>query len=181
GANIARAAVSLPHSQLLDQGHIRTICTRAQYAAGPGGGAQCPQGSIYGYARAWSPLLEQPLKGPVFLRSSSNTLPDLVASLRGQIQVDLDGRIDSVNGGIQTTFELVPDAPVSKFMLTMKGGGKSLLENSANVCRGNQHTVAKFEAQNGATKDIRPLLINPKCQKQKKNGKGGGDKRGSKR
>ncbi len=32
-ANICRAALTLPHSQFLDQSHIRTICTRVQLAA----------------------------------------------------------------------------------------------------------------------------------------------------
>ena len=33
GANIASAQVALPHSEFLDQAHIRTICTRVQFAA----------------------------------------------------------------------------------------------------------------------------------------------------
>ena len=51
-ANIARTALTLPHSLFLDQGHIKTVCTRVQLAA-----QQCPQNSIYGYAEATSPLL----------------------------------------------------------------------------------------------------------------------------
>jgi hypothetical protein len=178
-ANIARAAVTLPPSEFLDQAHIRTVCTRVQYAAAGGGGAACPPGSIYGYARAWSPLLDQPLQGPVFLRSSSNKLPDLVASLRGQIQVDLAGRIDSVKGRIRTSFEMVPDAPVSKFMLTMKGRGKGLLENSTNICRGDHYAIASFEGHNGAAADFRSRLTNRKCKKAKQRpGRSAGKRRG---
>ena len=33
--------------------------------------------------------------------------------------------------GIRTTFESVPDAPVTKFVLEMKGGKKGLLVNSS--------------------------------------------------
>ncbi len=153
GANIAAASVTLPHSAFLDQAHIKTICTRVQYAA-----HQCPPGSIYGYARAITPLLERPLEGPVYLRSSSHNLPDLVASLDGQIHIDLVGRIDSVNGGIRTTFESVPDAPVSKFTLTMRGAKKGLIVNSRNLCAAANRARVEFDAQNGKVKDFAPPL-----------------------
>ena len=162
GANIARASVALPHSEFLAQNHIRTICTRMQFAAG-----QCPGGSVYGHARAFSPLLDRPLEGPVYLRASSHQLPDLVADLRGQIHVVLDGRIDTDSkGGIRNTFDLVPDAPVSKFVLTMQGGRKGLLENSTDICRSTNRATAKFDAQNGKIHDFRPVL-EPACGRAK--------------
>lgn len=162
GANIARASVALPHSEFLDQSHIGTICTRVQFAA-----HQCPPKSVYGYARAITPLLDQPLEGPVYLRSSSHELPDLVAALNGQFEVDLVGRIDSKNGGIRTTFESVPDAPVSKFTLTMQGGKKGLLQNSTNICHGKHRADALFDGQNGKTADQRPLL-KAKCRSSRR-------------
>lgn len=153
GANIARARVALPHSEFLDQAHIKTICTRVQFGA-----EECPAGSVYGHARAITPLLDEPLEGNVYLRSSSHELPDLVADLRGRIHVVLDGRIDSINGGIRTTFASVPDAPVSRFVLMMKGGGKGLLVNSTNVCRRTHRARAQFTGQNGKTDDFAPVL-----------------------
>lgn len=166
-ANISRAAVALPPSAFLDQEHLDKICTRVQYAAGGGGGEQCPKGSAYGYARAWTPLLDKPLQGPVFLRSSDNLLPDLVASLSGQIHIDLVGRIDTdKRNGIRTTFDFVPDAPVSKFVLRMKGGRYSLLENSENICRGEHRAGVSFRAHNGRAARLRPL-VEPKCGKQR--------------
>jgi hypothetical protein len=161
-ANIRSASVALPHSAFLDQSHIGTICTRPQYAAD-----QCPAKSIYGHARAFSPLLDKPLEGPVYLRSSDNPLPDLVAGLKGQIDVDLAGRIDSVRGGIRTSFEGVPDAPVSKFVLTMKGGKKGLLVNSRDICKHTYRATASFIGQNGKAFDQRPVLNNS-CKKAKK-------------
>ena len=164
GANIAKASVALPHSEFLDQSHIQTICTRVQYAA-----SQCPQKSVYGHATAYSPLLEKPLSGPVYLRSSNNKLPDLVASLNGQIHVDLDGRIDTFKRGIRTTFEAVPDAPVSKFVLTMQGARKGLIENSENLCRKTQKATARFDAQNGKVSDFEAALqVNCKKAAHKK-------------
>jgi hypothetical protein len=157
-ANIAATSVALPHSEFLDQAHIKTVCTRVQFAA-----KACPQGSIYGYAVAKTPLFDKPLSGPVYLRSSSHQLPDLAVALKGPetqpVEVVLDGRIDSVNGGIRNTFEFVPDAPVSEFTLTMQGGKKGLLQNSTNLCGATHRATAKFTGQNG-----KPLTIHPKMQ-----------------
>jgi hypothetical protein len=153
GANIAKAQVTLPKTEILEQSHIRTICTRVQYAA-----KSCPPGSVYGYAKAWSPLLDKPLEGPVYLRSSSHELPDLVASLDGQIHVDLAGRIDSVNARIRNTFEAVPDAPVSKFVLTMQGGKKGLLVNNTELCKAKPRASAAFTAQSGKEALLGPVV-----------------------
>jgi hypothetical protein len=143
-ANLARTSVALPHSEFLAQGHIGTICTRKQFAAD-----ECPKGSVYGKAMAITPLLDKPLEGLVYLRSSSHPLPDLVIALKGQVEFDLVGRIDSFHGGIRTTFTEVPDAPVTKFVLKMKGGKKSLITNSTDICRGKHAATVSISAQNG--------------------------------
>jgi hypothetical protein len=156
-ANIGRAAVTLPATEYLESAHIQTICTRVQYAADA-----CPAKSVYGYAKAWTPLLDKPLEGPVYLRSSSHRLPDLVASLDGEIHIDLDGRIDSVGSGtsrrIRNVFEAVPDAPVSKFILTMQGGRKGLLVNNSELCRAKPRMSVKFTGQNGKVSESNPLV-----------------------
>jgi hypothetical protein len=148
-ANSQKISVALPHSEFLDQGHIKTICTRVQFKAGTGNGSQCPAASVYGHAKVWTPLLAQPLEGPVFLRSSEHQLPDIVLALHGLIDFDAVGRVDSVNGGIRNSFELVPDAPIEKVELALGGGKKSLLENSTNLCVGSHKATAKFQGQNG--------------------------------
>jgi len=164
-ANIAETVVALPHSEFLDQAHIKTVCTRVQFAQDA-----CPTESIYGHARAITPLLDYPLEGPVYLRSSSNKLPDVVAALRGPawqpIEIDLDGRIDSVHGGIRTSFESVPDAPVSKFVLTMQGAKKGLLVNSVNLCAQKNLATVKMKGQNGKDHDFNPS-VKANCAKQR--------------
>ena len=143
-ANIARTALNLPHSLFLDQSQIRTVCTRVQLAA-----QACPQAAIYGHAEAVTPLLSDPLKGNVYLVSSDHELPDLVADLRGQVNVQLHGVISSKHGGLKTVFASLPDVAVKKFVLTMEGGKKSLLVNSTNTCRDKQLAVLNIKAQNG--------------------------------
>jgi len=172
-ANIAKSVVTLPHSEFLEQGHIGTICTRVQFKEGKVPGEKCPAASVYGKAMAITPLLDEPLKGPVYLRSSSHNLPDLVAALHNrQVDFALDGRIDSVKGGrIRNSFETVPDAPVSKFVLEMRGGKKGLLVNSTNLCKGKHHAISEFTGQNGKLYDTNPVL-KAKCGgKGKKKGK----------
>jgi hypothetical protein len=165
GANIARTALTLPHSLFLDQGHIKTICTRVQLAA-----QQCPAASVYGHAEASSPLLAQKLKGPVYLVSSKNKLPDLLADLRGQIDIQLDGVISSSkHGGLKTVFNEVPDVPVKTFVLNMKGGKKSLLVNSQNLCKSKQVAALNMKGQNGKTVKNNKLRLNVvSCPKAKK-------------
>jgi len=162
-ANLDAISVTLPRSAFLDQAHIQTVCTRVQFAAD-----QCPSGSIYGHVRARSPLFDEALSGPVYLRSSSHPLPDLVMALRGPdslpLEIEAVGRIDSVNGGIRTNFSLVPDAPLTSVVVTLKGGSKGLLVNSTNLCAGVNRATAKLVAQNGIRRTLRPV-VKPSCPK----------------
>jgi hypothetical protein len=176
-ANIGRAQVGLPHSMFLDQGNIGTVCTQPQLKA-----RACPPASIYGRAKAWTPLLDKPLEGPVYLGVGyGHALPDLVADLNGQIRFLLNGKVDTTKqDGLRNTFGSVPDAPVSKFVLEMKGGKKKgLLVNSENLCRKPQRAAATFKAQNGKVLMSRPAIANdcgkkkkPKKKKAKRAGKG---------
>jgi hypothetical protein len=153
-ANTAKAVVTLPHSEFLEQSHIRTVCTRVQFAA-----AQCPPGSIYGHARAFSPILDEPEEGPVYLRSSNHPLPDLVLALHGLLDFNAVGRIDSRNARIRTSFETVPDVPLSKVVLEMQGDKKGLLVNSRDLCAGDPaHALSVFTAQSGKVFEEKPVV-----------------------
>lgn len=169
-ANFKSAVVTLPRSAFLDQAHIKTICTRVQFAAGAGNGAGCPPGSVYGKAKAWTPLLDEPAEGPVFLRSSNHNLPDLVVALKGPpqaaVQVELAGRIDSHKGGIRASFEALPDVPVSRFVLEMQGGDKGLIVNSRDLCSRNSRASAsaRLAAQNGDRESASPLVRPTGCK-----------------
>ncbi|HKO39325.1 MAG TPA: hypothetical protein VJU14_13255 [Solirubrobacterales bacterium] len=169
-ANIKRASLTLPRSQFLDQSHIGTVCTRVQLAA-----AACPARSVYGFAWAESPLLDEKVAGPVYLVSSDNELPDLLADLKGQVNVRLRGVIDSKKRRMRTTFSTVPDVPVSKFVLRMKGGKKGLLVNSRDLCKGRNVSFLNFKAHNGKRLKVKKLkLQTPSCKGGKgRKGKGG--------
>jgi len=131
-SNLRQIEVDLPHQLFLAQEHIRAVCTRAEFAA-----ERCPADSVYGTAVAYTPLLDQPLRGNVYLRSSSGRLPDLVSDLHsGSIRIELDGSIGPTRkGGVRTSFDALPDAPIERFTLTMRGGRRSLFTNSVDICR----------------------------------------------
>jgi hypothetical protein len=171
-AAIRYAQVTLPKSEFLDQGHIGTICTRVQFREGNVPGEKCPAASIYGTVIARTPILEQPLAGPIFLRSSEHELPDLVAALHGQIDIALVGRIDTgKNGGIRNTFEFVPDAPVSSADFIFFGGRKGLLENSRNLCKSTNRVGVLLKAHSGKRLSYKTPLRPTGCKKKTKKSK----------
>ena len=105
------------------------------------------------------------MEGPVYLRSSSNQLPDLVAHLQGQVTIDLVGRIDNHEGGIRTSFEGVPDLPVSKFELDLPGGKRGLLEASRNLCQAPVDAKVLAEGHNSRKANLSRPVEAAGCKK----------------
>ena len=182
-ANIASTAVTMPPTEIVDNAHISTPCTKVQFAEGKVPGEKCPPGSVIGFAKAKTPILEAPLEGPVYLRAHPGAgLPDIVAALNGQIDIDLDGRVDTVAekvhgekvSRIRTTFQTVPDAPVTSFTLALDGGAKGLLQNDTSLCGNTLRANLKIDGQNGKELDQNPLLQAPCGKKGSRKGKGKG-------
>lgn len=96
----------------------------------------------------------------------------MVAALRGQIEVNVVGFIDSVKikgsevRPVRTRFESVPDAPVSRFVLQLKGGKVGLIQNSENLYKEQRHAKVRMTGQNGKTHDVNRLAA-VKCKKGK--------------
>jgi hypothetical protein len=161
-ANVAYTAVTLPKTMLLDNSHFKTICTRVQLAADA-----CPAAARYGKATATSPLLSGKLSGPVYLVSSNDKLPNLVADLHGQVDIRLRGVITTVKGAMKTTFPTVPDAPVTKFVLKMDGGAKGLIQNSKDLCKSSRKGKLVMKGQNGKKVKNKKFTIKASCRKKK--------------
>jgi hypothetical protein len=169
-AGVKSAQVTLPSSEFIAQEHFKTICTRAQFKAGETPGEKCPAGSIYGQAKVSTPILAEPLRGPIYLRSSEHKLPDMVAALSAnQIDVVLSAHVDSVKGRLRATFETIPDAPVSSASFQLRGGSKGLFVNSTDLCRSTHRARVSFAAQNGKSRRWSPPL-EASCAKKRKAG-----------
>jgi hypothetical protein len=173
-ANIRSAKVTLPLSLALDPNNSNHVCAYATAQAVHGGAVGCPSSTIVGSARAVSPLLSQPLTGPVYLvqgirfgaqGQQIRTLPSLLVPLRGQISLDLRATT-AVNGlgELVTTFSSIPDAAVTNFSLTITGGPKGLLVitgRGVNVCKSAQIAGANFNAQSGKNKGMSITMTKP--------------------
>jgi hypothetical protein len=172
-ANTGRAVVTMPPSVQIENAHINNPCTRVQFDAGA-----CPKASILGKARAYSPLLDKPLEGPVYFRSNGGEreLPDIVADLNGEFRVIQVGFIDTKGKRIRTTFANVPDASVSRFELNLAGGKRSLLVFNRNVCARKQRAKLALTGQNGRP-HVTNQVIKTSCKGKKgRKGKGGRQK-----
>ena len=53
-----------------------------------------------------------------------------------------------------------PDVPLKTFILEMKGGKKSLLQNSTNLCKSPQLAILNMKGQNGKTVKTNQLRLN---------------------
>jgi hypothetical protein len=156
----------MPHSEFLAQNHIRSVCTGPQFAS-----ESCPGGSVYGQAVAYTPLFDQPLRGPIYLRSSSHRLPDLVASLySGAVHIVLSGQIGPADNGIRTFFSDLPDAEISRFVLQLQGGKRGLLVNSANICAAPPTATVKALGQNNVGA-IMETTLRGQCKASRKAGR----------
>lgn len=169
-ANLARFSLTLPPTEFVDPNHVANPCTRPQFAAGA-----CPSSSVLGKVKAFTPLLDKPLEGLIYFRANGGEreLPDAVADLKGQVHLISVGFVDAVHkkgseeSRIRTTIATVPDAPISKVIIELKGGKKhGLLVNSANICKTPNRAMVKMKAQNGLTHDFNPKIA-VSCGKKK--------------
>ena len=150
-ANLAGVRVSLPLSlsALLDV--VNSACTLAEYRAN-----DCAKARA-GSAVAVTPLLKHTLRGGVYFVKDPNkpagSLPNLIVSLRGQVDVDLTGKI-KIPGGtlLATNFDTIPDVPVTKFTLHLVSGKHGPIGVAENLCKikGSRARVdVMLRAQNG--------------------------------
>jgi hypothetical protein len=124
---------------------------------------------VIGFAKADTPLLDHPLEGPVYLRNGPHQLPDIVVALSGQIgEIDLVGRVDSIRTRLRTTFETVPDTPISRFTLRLDGGHKGLIESTEDLCANPQRASVKMVGQNGKVIKAEQKIQLPCGKKSKK-------------
>jgi hypothetical protein len=152
-ANLRRVAVTLPRTELLDTRHVRDVCAPGQFAV-----RRCPAASGIGHVRVWSPLLDRPLEGTVFLKGGNGRLPELAAALHGQVEVEMGARLDSASERLRVTFRSLPDVPIAKLVLDLRGGKGGLLANAGGVCNHRRRLLVELRAQSGRSHVETPKL-----------------------
>jgi hypothetical protein len=127
-AGLKNAQVFLPQGLGPDLALLNNNCTPADFAT-----SSCPDSTKVGQAVATSPILSQPLTGPLVLVSNGSGVPDLGLDLKGQLAIQLKGTfLTTPTNGVQ--FAGLPDIPISTFKLTFAGGPGGLLIANRTLC-----------------------------------------------
>jgi hypothetical protein len=142
-AAIQKSVVTLPQGLNPNVAALSTLCSAAQLSANT-----CPTASKVGSAKAISPLIPDPLAGPVYLVENPGGLPKLVIRLGGLLSLDLTGQTALQGGRLVTTLSGLPATPVSRFELNIDGGSRGLFTVSDSLCAG-RNIDAAFDSHTG--------------------------------
>jgi hypothetical protein len=165
-ANIKSLSVTLPSAFAIDQRHLGNICSEKELTE-----KQCAGRTPIGKAMTTTPLLDQPLSGPVYAVSGSGGLPKLAFILNGQVNLvpraETKTIIKNGAGELRTTVPVVPDAPIGHFALTIFGGKSGYLVNTRDICLHTPVTKIDYTGQNGKTYS-QSVKVKASCGKSKK-------------
>jgi hypothetical protein len=172
-ANLKKIRVALPLSLALDPDNANGLC---EFVDGSKATPTCPKASVVGTATAITPILDEPLSGPVYFVKNVRkdpksgreirTLPKLVIPLVGQngLKLTLTGTSAVEDDRLVTTFENIPDAPVSSFKLSINGGkGGILTVSDADICKSTQVAKQQVDGQNNKQADADVYIRTPSC------------------
>jgi hypothetical protein len=150
-ANVRQVVTTLPAQLPSRATTLQQACPAATFEVAVPPGA-CPEGSLVGTASAVTPTLPGTLSGPIYIVSHGGAaFPDVDVILRGDgVAVILVGHTNIVGGITTTTFESLPDAPVSSVTLSFPTGPHSIFGAVANLCTSNLAMGTTIVAQNGA-------------------------------
>jgi hypothetical protein len=179
-ANIHKVHLQFPKVLPARLATLRKACTEVQFAANPAG---CPAASAIGTGTVVTPVLSTPLTGPAYLVSHGGAAyPDVVFVFQGDgVKIDLTGGTDIKKGVTYSTFESVPDAPITSFESKFPEGPNAIFgtdlpaKAKGSFCGRTPIIPATIEGQNGAVNKESLKLAITGCPRHKV-GKGHGKK-----
>ncbi|HSZ70606.1 MAG TPA: hypothetical protein VK756_09610 [Solirubrobacteraceae bacterium] len=151
-ANIREVQLQLPKQLPARQSTLKKACLAASFEAGSPPGA-CTSASKVGSATVNTPVLPNALTGDAYLVShGGEAFPDLDLVLSGDgVKVVLVGHTHISSTGITTsTFETLPDVPISSVVVNLPVGPQSVLSANANLCKSPLTAPTTIVAQSGA-------------------------------
>lgn len=176
-AGLKSVKVTLPKSVALAAANAGGLCEVAQAAAD-----KCPKNSIVGNAQATSPILNRELKGPVYFVKGERTdpktgrkiatLPTLQVALRGEVNI-IARAVTAVDkkARLVTTFPALPDAPITKFTMTINGGKRGIIATTRNLCKApksQRRGIVSIRGHNKKTLKTKRPNISTACKVAKK-------------
>jgi hypothetical protein len=135
-ANLQKAVVKLPAGVVVNPGAANGLgaCSPEQIGLSDAHPASCPDAAKVGTAEAVSPSLHAPLTGSVYVAQQGNnpfgSLLALYLVLEGEgvlVKVAGEVHLDPVTGQVTTTFDNVPQQPISDIKLHLFGGSRAAL------------------------------------------------------
>lgn len=147
-ANIKTVKTQLPMKMPSELSTLKLACAEKTFAANP---YNCPSGSNVGGVTITTPTLPGKLTGPAYFVSHGGAaFPDLDLVVKGDgVTVILVGKTNISKKITHTTFESLPDVPVSSFELNLPTGPKSALAANGNFCNGKMYMPTTVIGQNG--------------------------------
>ncbi|MFA4928911.1 MAG: hypothetical protein WC558_10365 [Patulibacter sp.] len=176
-AGLKSVKVTLPKSVALAAANASGLCEVAQAAAD-----KCPKNSIVGNAQAVSPILNRTLKGPVYFVKGERTdpktgrkiatLPTLQVALRGEVTIlaRAETAVDK-KSRLVTTFPSLPDAPITRFTMTINGGKRGIIASTRDLCKApksQRRGLASIRGHNNKTLKTTKPNISTACKTAKK-------------
>jgi hypothetical protein len=158
-AHLAGADLTLPPGELLDLHRLRGLCARELPPQG------CPPSSQIGQVRLRTPLLDQALRGPIYLRAPVRGLPLVVADLWAEgVHIVLQGHIAARAGRLRVSLDRLPDLPLAEATIVLAGGRRGILVNSEGLCGDREGPTAVVSAHNGRSRQVHPrILLHGRC------------------
>ncbi len=175
-ANLGKVAVTLPKQLPSWLPTIQQACLAAVFDQNPAG---CPARSDIGTATATTPILSNPVTGPVYLVSHGGAaFPDIVMVLQGEgVTVEQVGSINIKGQVTSSAFNSIPDVPITTFELNLPQGPHHALSSNlpakakGSFCGQSLVMPTTLTGQNGAQIKQSTKIAVTGCPKAKKKAK----------